>query len=84
MSAFDGCCGQPTRQRRSRARSEPLPPNPKLTRGVGMIFLGSGRRDIRGRASGLTYVVADSRRHFRVDPDDVDQLLRQRDVILQP
>ena len=49
-----------------------------------MIFLGSGRRDIRGRASGLTYVVADSRRHFRVDPDDVDQLLRQRDVILQP
>lgn len=49
-----------------------------------MIFLGSGRRDVRGRASGLTYTVADQRRHLRVDPDDVDALLRDRDFILRP
>lgn len=49
-----------------------------------MIFLGSGRREIRGKISGSTYVVADHRRHFRADPDDVDHLLRSRDFILQP
>jgi hypothetical protein len=49
-----------------------------------MIFLGSGRRDVRGRVSGNTYVVADHRRHFRADPEDVDHLLRSRDFILQP
>ncbi len=49
-----------------------------------MIFLGSGRRDVRAHASGLTYVVAGHRRHFRADPDDVDDLLRDRDFILRP
>jgi hypothetical protein len=49
-----------------------------------MIFLGSGRRDVRGRASGLKYVVAGNRRHFRADPEDVDDLLRDRDFILRP
>jgi|RhiMetdeSRZDD1v2_1073273.scaffolds.fasta_scaffold1325525_2 hypothetical protein len=49
-----------------------------------MIFLGSGSREIRGKISGSTYVVADHRRHFRADPDDVDHLLRSRDFILQP
>jgi hypothetical protein len=48
-----------------------------------MIFLGSGRRDVRA-TSGLTYVVGSQRRHFRAHPDDVDRLLRQRDFILRP
>jgi hypothetical protein len=82
---FDGCCGQPraARQRR-RDPAERLPPNPTPKRGIPMIFLGSGRRDVRARASGLTYVVAGHRRHFRADPDDVDDLLRDRDFILRP
>ncbi len=49
-----------------------------------MIFLGSGRRDVRAPVSGLTYVVAGHRRHFRAHPDDVDALLRHRDFILRP
>lgn len=82
--AFDGCCGQPSSRRRARARPERLPPNPKPKGGVPMIFLGSGRREIRGPVSGSTYVVAGHRRHFSADPGDVDHLLRRRDFILRP
>jgi len=82
--AFEGCCGQPTTRRGMRDRPERLPANPKPKGGISMIFLGSGRRDIRGQVSGNTYVVADHRRHFRADPEDVDHLLRRRDFILQP
>lgn len=49
-----------------------------------MIFLGSGRRDVHARASGLTYVVSSRRRHFRAHPDDVDDLLRRQGFILRP
>jgi hypothetical protein len=49
-----------------------------------MLFLGSGRREVRGKASGLAYVVADHRRDFRAAPEDVDQLLSGRDFILRP
>lgn len=82
--ALDGCCGQPSRRRSSRAKREPLPPNPTPERGVPMIFVGSGRRRVRGRASGLTYSVSGDRRHFRADEADVDQLLRDRAFILRP
>jgi hypothetical protein len=82
---FEGCCGQPARARaRRRDRAERLPPNPTPKGGIAMIFLGSGRRDVRASASGLTYVVAGHRRHFRAHPDDVDALLRHRDFILRP
>jgi hypothetical protein len=82
---FSGCCGQPSRTRaRRRDPAERLPPNPTPKGGVPMIFLGSGRRDLRAAASGLTYVVANHRRHFRAHPDDVDALLRDRDFILRP
>ncbi len=63
---FNGCCGQPSRARaRRRDPAERLPPNPTPKRGIPMIFLGSGRRDVRAPVSGLTYVVAGQRRHFR-------------------
>lgn len=82
---FNGCCGQPTRARsRRRGPAERLPPNPTPKGGVPMIFLGSGRRDVRAHGSGLTYVVGSQRRHFRAHPDDVDVLLRNRDFILRP
>ena len=80
---FNGCCGQPSRRGRRRDPAERLPPNPTPRGGVPMIFLGSARRDVRA-TSGLTYVVATNRRHFRAHPDDVDALLRQRDFILRP
>ena len=82
---FNGCCGQPSRARaRRRDPAERLPRNPTPKGGIPMIFLGSGRRDVRAPGSGLTYVVAGHRRHFRAHPDDVDVLLRHRDFILKP
>jgi hypothetical protein len=84
MTGFSGCCGQPVRRRRERRQVELLPANPKPKGGVPMIFLGSGRREVRGRASGLTYTVANHRRHLRVDPGDVDDLLRDKEFILRP
>jgi hypothetical protein len=79
---FDGCCGQPTRRRR-RPSAEPLPANPRPAGGVAMIFLGTGRRDLIGAESGLTYVVSEHRRHFRADPRDVADLTRRPDVMLR-
>jgi hypothetical protein len=82
---FNGCCGQPSRTRaRRRDPAERLPPNQTPKGGIPMIFLGSGRRDVRAPVSSLTYVVASHRRHFRAHPDDVDALLRNRDFILRP
>ena len=48
-----------------------------------MIYLGSGRREIRGSGSGLRYFVAEQRRHFRASPNDVDDLLRNREFMLK-
>ncbi|MFO7548083.1 MAG: hypothetical protein R6X29_04315 [Acidimicrobiia bacterium] len=79
----EGCCGQPGSRRRRRPERAPLPPNPEARGGVRMLYLGSGRREVRGAGSGLTYVVTDHRRHFKVDPEDVDDLLESRDFMLQ-
>lgn len=77
------CCGQPVSRRRRRAPPDPLPANPRVKDGVTLLFVGSGKREVRGPASGLTYVVAEHRRRFEADAGDVDQLLRSRDFMLQ-
>lgn len=79
---FRGCCGQTPGKRSRRAPPEKLPDNPRVE-GVRIIYVGSGRRDVKGPASGLIYHVADHRRHFRAHPDDAKALLRSRDFILQ-
>lgn len=79
-----GCCGQMGKRRPRPAPPEPLPDNPKPAGGVRMIYVGSGRVEVHGARSGLTYILADYRRHFRAHPDDVSQLLRSNDFILQP
>jgi hypothetical protein len=48
-----------------------------------MVYLGSGLREVQGPRSGLRYVVAGQRRHFRADPGDVDRLLRGREFMLR-
>jgi hypothetical protein len=48
-----------------------------------MIYLGSGQRQVQGTKSGLSYFVADRRRHFRAEPSDVDDLLRRREFMLK-
>lgn len=80
--SFKGCCGQPLGKSSRRAAPEKLPDNPRMA-GVRLVYVGAGRRDVKGPASGLTYYLADYRRHFRAHPDDVKALLRSRDFILQ-
>jgi hypothetical protein len=76
------CCGNLSARKHNRAPPEKLPDNPRLD-GMRLIYLGSGRRDVKGAVSGLTYHVADHRRHFQAHPDDAKALLRSRDFILQ-
>lgn len=80
---MNGCCGQPVRVRRSPA-PKPLPANPHVTKGVRLLYLGSGLRELRGSESGLVYWVADQRRDFVADLADEKGLLRNRFVILRP
>ena len=79
----DACCGQPRSRRKSRPAQEPLPANPAMTGGVALVYLGSGLREVRGSSSGLRYFVAGHRRHLRVEPGDVDALLRGREFMLR-
>ena len=80
--SFRGCCGQMPGRTSRRSAPEQLPDNPRLA-GVRVIYVGAGRRDVKGPVSGLTYYLADHRRHFRAHPEDVKALLRSRDFILQ-
>ncbi len=80
---FEACCGQPKGRQRRRVSNEELPPNPTVAKGVAVLYLGSGRRDVQGTGSGLVYVVSDHRRHFKVDRSDLDALLTSRDFMLQ-
>lgn len=80
--SISGCCGPMPGRKSRRPAPEKLPDNPRVD-GVKIIYVGSGRRDVKGAASGLTYHLADYRRHFRAHPDDVTALLRSRDFILQ-
>ena len=81
---FEGCCGQSSKKRARRPAPAKLPDNPRPEGGVRVIYVGAGYAEVKGVASGLTYVLADHRRHFRAHPDDVKHLLRSRDFILPP
>jgi hypothetical protein len=80
--SFKSCCGQISGKTSRRPAPEKLPDNPHVA-GIPVVYVGAGRRDVKGQASGLTYYVADHRRHFRAHPDDIKALLRSRDFILQ-
>lgn len=81
--AFDGCCGKMA-ARRKRPAPLKLPDNPKPAGGVNLVYVGAGLAEIRGAFSGLTYHLADHRRHFSAHPADVSAILRSRDFILPP
>ena len=74
------CCGQPVRRRRGHGDDEPLPPNPKAPGGKPMLYLGWGRRELKGKATGNTYYVSNTRRKFTVAAADVLGLV-SREVI---
>lgn len=79
-----GCCGATPKPRKRKIVEAKLPPNPTVSKGVRMLYLGNGVREFRGGESGLRYHVSDHRRKFRCDPRDVDQLLRNRTLLLEP
>jgi hypothetical protein len=81
---FEGCCGQMSKKRAQRLAPAKLPDNPNPDGGVRVIYIGSGYAEVKGAASGLTYILADYRRHFRAHPSDVKALLSSRDFILPP
>lgn len=77
-----GCCGHAVRRRRAERRDDlELPPNPKVSNGTRLLYLGRGRRQLIGRASGNRYFVSDHRRKLTVAVDDAPSLLG-RDVIV--
>lgn len=81
--AFEGCCGQLPKKQAKRVQAQ-LPANPNPPGGVKIIYVGSGYAEVPGKESGLTYFVADYRRHFKAHPSDVDSLVGKRDFILEP
>ncbi|MCP4582071.1 MAG: hypothetical protein GY839_10660 [candidate division Zixibacteria bacterium] len=72
------------RAKKKPIKKEKLPPNPKIKSGVKLIYLGNGKKLIRGKSSGLKYYVSNQRRYFKARSDDVDQILRNRSFILEP
>lgn len=78
-----GCCGQPAPRRR-RPAPPALPPNPKVTGGIRLLYLGGGAQQIRGPATGLVYHASEHRRMFTAHAEDAPALARRRDVILAP
>lgn len=78
-----GCCGHPKRRRRA-PESVHLPPNPRVTGGVRLLFVGVDAHHFEGTATGETYHVSPGRRFLTVHPEDAPSLLRLRDVVLAP
>lgn len=78
------CCGQTARRRYKTPARPKLPPNPQITGGIKLIYIGAGQKTIRGKSSGLKYHLSDYRRHFKADPEDVDDILKSRLFMLEP
>ena len=78
-----GCCGKPRRRRR-QPKPDPLPPNPSVTDGVRLIYLGAGYARVVGSGTGYEYHVSSHERFFEAAEPDVDGILEDRDFMLDP
>ncbi|HMR82981.1 MAG TPA: hypothetical protein PKE30_07615 [Niabella sp.] len=76
------CCG--AYSKKIKEVKGKLPPNPKIEKGVALIYLGAGFETFTGKFSGHKYYVSDHQRHFKVAPDDVTDLLHNKEIILRP
>jgi hypothetical protein len=76
------CCGHPTVK--SKRVLDPLPPNPRVLRGVALLYLGVGSKQYVGPVSGLRFHVSERRRDFVVPTEDAPDLAKRRDLILAP
>ena len=76
------CCGSVGPRR--KIKLDAIPDNPKVKKGVGIIYLGAGIAKFSSKLTGLTYYAADNKRFIKIDPDDQDQLLKRKEFILAP
>ena len=76
------CCGQPSV--RQKQVLNPLPPNPKVVKGVSFLYLGIGSKEYVGPVSGLHFHVSERRRDFVVPAADAPDLAKRRHLILAP
>jgi hypothetical protein len=76
------CCGS-YKIKRTPIERIPLPPNPKIAKGVALIYLGAGAVKLKGEATKSIYHASDHHRHFKVYPEDLDSVLDQASIILQ-
>lgn len=82
MKVYDGCCGGKIRRRTPNPRKL-IPLNPKIHKGVPLIYLGSGYVKLKGLVTGNIYHVSDHRRQFNADTKDLNSILRRRHFILK-
>lgn len=76
------CCGS-YKIKRTPIERTPIPPNPKIGKGVALIYLGAGVVQLKGEATKSVYHASDHQRHFNVHPEDLDSVLNQASIILQ-
>lgn len=77
------CCGSYPQQTKTAPETELLP-NPAVSRGVQVIYVGSGVQSFHGKISGSTYYASEHRRYFKIHVDDIPSVLEHEFVILRP
>lgn len=83
MTKINTCCGAHIR-RNVTIDKGPLPPNPKIAKGIAVIYVGSGNFKMKGNNSGAMYHASDHYRHFKIFEEDAAMVLKSRDIILKP
>ncbi len=78
-----GCCGTYHNKKKPKV-IENIPDNPKVAGGIAVIYVGSGYIKIDGAQSGFTYHASDHNRHFAVAHEDIDFVMKTKDIIYKP
>lgn len=82
-AAKPSCCGTYSKRKRAIA-IESNPDNPSISNGIDVIYVGSGYKSIASISSGYTYHCSDHHRHFTIAVQDVDQVMKNKDIIYKP
>lgn len=83
MKKINTCCGSHIRNESKKVKI-PVLPNPKLIKGVSVIYIGTGNFKIKGTVTKAVYYASDHSRHFKVYPEDADSVLFDPNIILEP
>ena len=77
------CCGGYFNTATHRSK-EKVFPNGHITGGTRLIYIGDGTIKLNGRETGTIYYLSNYQRHLKVYPQDVNGMLRRKDIILEP